>query len=201
MIKKYVKAGLLIVTLVIPALVFGFLRFFTTNHYNIPYFHPVKNSAGLVEVNKGDTVFYALPDINTYKFNNKLTVISYFGKNCVDSCEVMRDNLDRIYSLREGIKDLHFMLVSDTIVDVSARGWNDGLKLTRLADQDMRSILNWDYPGIAKTASGDRNNRWLLVDKDGHIRGYYNGASHEETDRLMAEIKILDLGEKRGLVK
>ncbi|REA59910.1 hypothetical protein DSL64_16520 [Dyadobacter luteus] len=201
MIKKYVKAGLLIVTLVIPALVFGFLRFFTTNHYNIPYFHPVKNAAGQIKVERGDTVFYALPDIGGYKFRDKLTVISYFEPNCVDSCEVMHDNLDRIYGLTEGIKDLNVMLVSDTIVDASVRGWKDGWRSVKLVDGDRTSVLLWDYQDPGKTVVGDRDNRWILIDKEGRIRGYYNGASHDETDRLMAEIKILDLGEKRGLVK
>ena len=201
MIKKYVKAGLLIVTLVIPALVFGFLRFFTTNHYNIPYFHPVKNVAGQIQVERGDTVFYSLPDIGGYKFRDKLTVISYFEPNCVDSCEVMHDNLDRIYGLTEGIKDLNVMLVSDTIVDASVRGWKDGWRSVKLVDQDRSSVLLWNYHDPGKTVVGNRDNRWILIDKEGRIRGYYNGASHDETDRLMAEIKILDLGEKRGLVK
>lgn len=201
MVKKYIKAGLLIVTLVIPALVFGFLRFFTTNHYNIPYFHPVKNAAGQIEVTNGDTAFYMLQGVGTYKFRDKLTLISYFDNDCVDSCEVMHDNLDRIYGLVEGIKDLHVVLVSDTIVDASVRGWKEGWQSVKLGSEERNSMLLWDYPEIPKTAAGDIDNRWMLVDKEGHIRGYYNGASHEETDRLMAEIKILDLGEKRGLVK
>lgn len=197
MIRKYVKAGLLIVTLVIPALVFGFLRFFTTNHYNIPYYHPVMNLDGSVKVVNGDTAFHVLPEIGTYRFKNKLTVLSFFDPNCVDSCEVMQDNLDRIYSLAEGVKDLNVVLVADTTVQLANKGWK-GLYLT---DEERNRFLFWDYPQVPQTAVGDIDNRWILVDKNGHIRGYYNGGSHEETDRLMAEIKILDLGEKRGLVK
>jgi protein SCO1/2 len=37
----------------------------------------------------------------------------------------------------------------------------------------------------------------VLIDADGHIRGYYNASDLEETNRLMAEIKILDYEKKR----
>jgi protein SCO1/2 len=201
MIKKYGKAGLLIVTLVIPALVFAFLRVFTTNHYNIPYFHPVKDAAGAVSIVNSDTVFYTLPEVGNYRFDGKLTVVSYMDASCEDSCTVMRDNLDRINGLKEGIKDLNLVLVTDTVAHISTNRWGDATPVIRLTTPQRDSLLMWNSLVAGKELVGGEYYRWMLIDKGGHIRGYYNGTSREETDRLMAELKILDLGEKRGLVK
>ena len=33
--------------------------------------------------------------------------------------------------------------------------------------------------------------QFILVDKQGYIRGFYDGTDPEEVDRLMAEVKIL----------
>ncbi len=44
------KAGLLIVTLVIPALVFTFLKFFATNHYDLQHYFPITDTSGKIVV-------------------------------------------------------------------------------------------------------------------------------------------------------
>ena len=191
--KKYGKAGLLIVTLVIPALIFTFLRFFATNHYNVPFYHPVTDMQGLIKGSNGDTLFYTVPD-EKLTLNGKLTVVNYFSEQCVDSCRIMRDNLNRIYALREGVKGLELLSLHETTVSDSVAvktGWRN----IQLNSSERDSILKWnDFVDVKKI--GAPENRWMLIDRDGHIRGYYNGADSEETDRLMAEIKILSIDDK-----
>jgi hypothetical protein len=113
----------------------------------------------------------------------------------------MRDNLDRINGLKEGIKDLNLVLVTDTVAHISTNRWGDATPVIRLTTPQRDSLLMWNSLVAGKELVGGEYYRWILIDKGGHIRGYYNGTSREETDRLMAELKILDLGEKRGLVK
>lgn len=192
--KKYGKAGLLIVTLVIPALVFTFLRYFTTNHYNIPRYHPVKDG-NKVQVVGGDTVFYTVPKTEGVTIEGNLTVVSYFETPCVGSCVVMRDHLARIAAMKDQIPGFSLITVYDStsqkeVVVQSMMG--TGVEMTRT----MRdSIFRWEELGSPKKL-GMAGNRWLLVDREGHIRGYYDGADREETDRLMAELKILSFEEK-----
>lgn len=191
--KKYGKAGLLIVTLVIPALIFTFLRFFATNHYNVPFYHPVTDTQGLIRGNNGDTLFYTVSG-DKLALNGNLTVISYLSQQCDDSCRVMRDNLNRIYALQEGVKGLELLSLQErTVSDSSAAkaGWRN----IQLSSHDRDSILKWNEFVDTKKI-GAPENRWVLIDRDGHIRGYYNGADSEETDRLMAEIKILSIDDQ-----
>ncbi|WP_221389889.1 hypothetical protein [Dyadobacter sp. NIV53] len=112
--KKYFKAGLLIFTLVIPALVFTFLRFFATNHYNIPFYYPLRDVNGHIMLSNKDTLFYSVQELNVkmpdgtdfpaHPFAGKLTVIHYQPeKVCDDSCQLVLSNLERIYGLREKI--------------------------------------------------------------------------------------------------
>lgn len=184
--KKFGKAGLLILTLVMPALIFTCLRFFTTNHYNIPFYHPVVDNAGQVKVNNSDTVYYEVPNLDGYSFRGKLTVVNYQGQECTDSCAVMRDNLNRIYTLRSHNKDLSILSVGDSVKGGSV---NDGWFSSRMSDSTRLDLFKWNYP--TSKVVYDKDCRWVLVDGTGHIRGYYRGADAGESDRLMAEIKIL----------
>ncbi|MCE7043990.1 hypothetical protein [Dyadobacter sp. CY312] len=191
--KKYGKAGLLIVTLVIPALIFTFLRFFATNHYNVPFYHPVTDTQGLIRGNNGDTLFYTVSG-EKLALNGNLTVVSYLSEQCDDSCRVMRDNLNRIYALQEGVKGLELLSLHERTVSdssVAKAGWRN----IQLSSHDRDSILKWNEFVDTKKI-GAPENRWMLIDRDGHIRGYYNGADSEETDRLMAEIKILSIDDQ-----
>jgi protein SCO1/2 len=192
--KKYGKAGLLIVTLVIPALIFTFLRFFATNHYDVPFYHPITDTQGLIKGSNGDTLFYAISD-QRLPLNGKLTVVSYFTEQCDDSCQIMRDNLNRIYALREAMKGLNLLSLQENVVNVDRSATKDGWSNVQLNTLDRNRILKWNE-FVAAEKMGTPENRWMLIDTDGHIRGYYNGADSEETDRLMAEIKILSIDEK-----
>ena len=64
----------------------------------------------------------------------------------------------------------------------------------------------WKFKELDSTAWGnlkhcdlimsDLDNRVVLLDTDNRIRGYYNIMEREETDRLIVELRILQLEEK-----
>ena len=209
--KKYFKAGLLIVTLVIPALIFTFLRFFATNHYNIPYYYPLKDASGNVVISKNDTVFYTVQELNIRTLNNsnfpahpfkdKLTVIHNLSGKCMDdSCQLVLSNLERIYNLREKIKSLNILTIRDSIsnavIQTPAFISKDGWIVLKVTPDEYKNVFDKTLkfqtlvPG-AKTNSV--KSKLILIDNNEHIRGYYNGSDPEEINRLMAEIKILNL--------
>jgi protein SCO1/2 len=208
------KAGLLIVTLVIPALIFIFLKFFATNHYDLPHYFPVYDTAGKVIINGGDTLFYKVPSINlkdtsgsfiTREFGNgKITVAGYLPENCLNTCQIVLGQSERILALKENIPNLNLLTLADHWTgakDIYPQSLNtkDWQVLTG-SDEEVKRA--WDstlkllteVPG-AKTNSLET--KLVLIDADGHIRGYYNASDLEETNRLMAEIKILDYEKKR----
>ncbi|TDE12356.1 SCO family protein [Dyadobacter psychrotolerans] len=216
--NKYSKAGLLIVTLVIPALIFTFLRFFATNHYGVPFYHPLTDSKGKVIVNNEDTLFYEVKGIKALKpdgqevskevFKNKLTVVNYLPGACDDTCQITMGNLDRVYQLRQAIVNLNLLTITgvpsdsseNTKVLQSKEGWLVVISSTSDLEETLNKTLKYQtkVPG-AKTNSA--NNKLILIDENGHIRGYYNGTDPEEANRLMAEIKILDFEKREALKK
>jgi len=215
--NKYTKAGLLVVTLVIPALIFTFLRFFATNHYGVPYYHPLIDSGGKIVIKNGDTLFYQVSGIKGIKsdgtkvpdgiFKNKLTVVNYLPENCNDTCQIALGNLERVYRLRESIKNLELFTITDSSYNIEGHkevreqdGWLFVKVLGSGAKEVLDTVLKYQTKvPAAKTNSTD--NKLILIDEDGHVRGYYNGSEREETDRLMAEIKILDFEKKEALKK
>jgi len=207
--KKYSKAGLLIVTLVIPALIFTFLRFFATNHYNVPYYFPLKDENGNVVINKNDTAFYAIKALNVKKsdgsslspnpFVGKLTVVHYQPGICDDTCQIVFSNMERIYNLREKNPSLNLLTICDTIPDVNktkpAFSDKDGWLISKVARADFNHVFNTTLKFQTKVPGAKTNSfksKLMLIDEEAHIRGYYNGYDPEEINRLMAEIKIFN---------
>ena len=89
------KAGLLIITLVIPALFFTFLKFFATNHYDLQHYFPITDNSGKIVVNNGDTTFYKVPVIHLKNTNGQVvseefgngqvTVVGYLPEHCLNT--------------------------------------------------------------------------------------------------------------------
>ncbi len=123
MSKKIVKAGILIVLLVVPALVFIFLKTFGENKFDLPYFFPEVNSNGTVKVVDGDTLFHQIPDftLNTsngedFSLNKKaseLKVVSFFFTRCGTTCPITNKYLSRIVDNFKG--DSRIKIISITV--------------------------------------------------------------------------------------
>jgi len=192
--KNFPKAGLLILTLVTPALIFVFLKFFGTNHYVLPYYNPQSNRNGQIVVENGDTLFSKNSEIKLKSaktsIEDKLTVVNYLPEICEDSCLLMLAQLERINNLTTDIPDLAILTLTES--GKQSSGYSDELgkgkwKVLPASNDEARNVLEKQL-GL-QTASFD--NKLVLIDKQGYTRGFYNGADSEDADRLMAEIKIL----------
>ena len=213
---KVLKAGLLIITLVVPALFFLFLQVFTTNHYDVPYFHPVKDLAGRAIVAHGDTIYYEVMPTRIKSIDNKvfpkeylkggLTVVSYLPRDCKDSCRIVFSQLERIYALRNSIPDVRLLTIAETVPflgdrfpgNLGGNAWKIGV----VSEMNRDSVLNIDFrfnTKVPKSKTNSIERKLILIDRQGHIRGYYIGTDNDEIDRLMAEIKILDYENKNRL--
>jgi hypothetical protein len=194
--KNFPKAGLLIITLVIPALIFVFLRFFARNHYDLPYFNPERNASGEILIQRGDTIFHQvknqiLPSKGN-SINGHLTVVSYLPEVCDDSCSLALSQLQRINATNDKIPEVSVLtLTTDLekqkvrIAELGSGSW----KFEKDSLGRISSFFNKEL-GYTPELSGI-SNMFTLIDTKGFIRGYYKGTDPEEIDRLMAEIKIL----------
>ncbi|MCF0051166.1 hypothetical protein LXM25_13940 [Dyadobacter sp. LJ53] len=203
--KNFPKAGLLIVTLVIPALIFIMLRLFATNHFDLPYFNPQLDSDGKVVIVNGDTAFKRTAELKLASGNSKLegniSVISFLPKECADSCKLVLSNLKRVYDMRSEANSLTIKTLSEDSLrsaighpeEMGKEGW----EILKVRPNEADALPDARPKSLGKTAElYPRESRLTLIDSEGYTRGYYNGADPAEIDRLMAEVKILNYEKK-----
>jgi protein SCO1/2 len=202
------KAGLLIVTLVIPALIFTFLQFFANNHYDLPYYHPLAAPNGSVVNEKGDTVYHQFSklaleqdsagDVIRENLIGQVTVVSYLPEECQDTCQLVLSQLERIKGLRKQIPYLSILTLAENGAESAVKSNGDGWRVLTAKHESLEECLDElrFQTVIPKGRVGSFESKLVLLDKKGFIRGYYEGSDATEIDRLMAEIKILHYEEK-----
>jgi protein SCO1/2 len=223
------KAGLLIVLIVIPALAFLFLKNFGRNQYSLPRYIPQMDStSGEVLMKTSivdgkeitDTVFHTVPGFTLTDQHNtqvtgdivkgKIHVADFFFARCPGICPKMSSQLQRVqeqflnnpdvvilsytvdpehdsvealqnYAQQYGaVKGKWYLLTGDRsqIYDLAKRGYFVNAREGNLQSADLEeNFVHTD--------------KFILVDKEGHIRGFYNGTDPKDVDRLNLEIKIL----------
>lgn len=212
--QKYIKAGLLIVVLVVPALIFLFLQGYTDNHFDLPHYVPLRDPATKqVLLNEKDTIFYQVKDYSLPSFDSqsvitlaqlegKTVVLSAFKNPCDASCEKTLNELTRINALHEAYPLFTIL----TIVNKN-EGLSDKVGSYRKAGWEVAVIPDSAYVGIVQGTfhllpedmakqTISFNNRLSLIDGNGYIRGFYDASKTEEVERLLAEIRVLEYNRK-----
>jgi protein SCO1/2 len=164
--QKYIKAGILTLVLVLPALVILFLHGFAENHFQLPYLVPITDSSGRISMNGKDTVFYQVPDTD----RGKIKIISFFTKTTSKQLVQQYSRVEKLASSEVFLANI------------------DGNEAEKEATQKYR------VPPLKKEKSLETipyNEQFVLLDKQGFIRGFYDGTNPEDVDRLTAEVKIL----------
>lgn len=232
--KQYLKAGILISTLVLPVLIFLFLRFFSQNHFVLPRYIPLIDSTNnqpiLNKISdlKGkviyDTAYHTIPnfsfiDQNGQQFSNqktkgKIYVANFIFTRCGLICPKVTSQMARVQDAFLNKKDI--LLVSHTVdpkfdAPVILKKYaekNDALDgkwffLTGDKAELYRMALKGYFVPISDASAYDKaitdpdkafihSEKMILVDKEGIIRGFYDGTDPKEIDRLIVEIKILE---------
>ena len=210
--RKYVKTGLLIITLAFPVLVFLFLKVFTTNHYDLPYFVPLRDVAANVIVQpNGDTTFYQIPDfsfqsigestLSAATLKGKTLLVSTLKSPCDDTCGKVLSQLARVQALHDTYPEFVMLTIvgggDDKLISElkkynnSSAGWQVAVVPDSTLDNVVRHVFRLAEK-VPEMQTIPPSARLSLVDGSGHIRGYYDTTDPEETDRLMAEIRILE---------
>ncbi len=122
MSKKFLKAGILLGILVIPAFVFVFLNTFGENRFDLPYYFPVLDESGKIVMSEGDTVFHQAPDFvltaqdgDTFRLNDlarDIKVVNFFFSRCGTICPLMNSTIDRVARNFKDKDPLHFLSVT-----------------------------------------------------------------------------------------
>lgn len=221
MLKKYIKAGILLIVLGIPAFVFIFLKVFGENKFDLPHYFPELTESGDVKVVDGDTVFVTVPrftltdqDSSLIQYQNSdISVVSFFFSRCGTVCPITNKNLLRVaenFKTNDAVKI--YSLTVDPVFDrpnilkkyASELGAN--YKNWKFLTGDKKYIYDLAIKGfklpVSDASEYDKNivdidqtfihsDKLLLVDTKGHIRGIYEGTNKSDIERLVVEIKVL----------
>ena len=201
--------------LIFPICIIYFLRGFGENKFVIPVYH--QNAA---EMSSDICVFpegqHYIPEFNlvnqknkpltTSYFDDHITVVNFFFTSCPTICPVMSNELIRVQG--NFYDNPNVRVLSVTVdpeydqPDVLARyaelaGAHE--KKWNFATGDKQGIYELIRCGFilpaqeAVTVSADfvHSDRFVLVDSQRRIRGYYSGTDRSDVDRLIVEMKIL----------
>jgi protein SCO1/2 len=160
--------------------------------------------------------YYAVPDfkfinqngqiVNQSFVKNKVWIANYFFTSCASTCPVMMANLLNVQ--KAFAKDSSVRIVSFTVDperDTAATLLNyaqaHGINTAQwqLATGTKADLYRYARKGLFITASdGDggaddfiHSSYLVLMDKDNHIRGYYDGTEASEIKILIDDIKKL----------
>jgi protein SCO1/2 len=165
---------------------------------------------------KSDTIYHKIPAfqflnqdsvwVNERTFNNQIYVADFFFTSCPTICPKMKTQMLRLYERYQ--KNTSVGLVSYSIdpdfdrpyrlktyaqkLQIKAPKWN-------LLTGDKKAIYQLGEKSYMVTAQEDKNEAggfvhsgaFILVDKNKHVRGIYDGTKSEEVDHLMEDMETL----------
>ncbi len=212
--KKVLILGLL---LLVPIFLFLFLKGFGTNHYSLPTYYPAIDEATEQPiVNNGDTVFQKIPDfrfvsqegktVSQADLNGSVYIANFFFASCQDICKKMSAQMERVndaFRNNPQVKLISYTVdperdsvaVLKRYAEMYQADPNKWLFVTGSKNQLYEHAQN-GYKVSAMQAPGTIPNfihseKLILVDKEKHVRGIYDGTNPQDVDRLITEITVL----------
>jgi protein SCO1/2 len=166
-----------------------------------------------------DTIIKAVPDfeftnqlgnkVNNETFKDDIYVVDFFFTSCPGICPVMTKNMLRVYEKYN--LDLKFLSHSiDQKRDDIPKLKKYAEKIGIINDEKWHFVMGTDE-GIKKMAKNymilayedttvaggfEHGGQFVLIDKQQHVRGYYDGTDEEAVDKLIDDIAILKLENK-----
>lgn len=209
----------LLVALFTPAL--GLVK----HHFQpLTYFYPIDVEYRTVDgVEVMDTIYHTIPKFNFIdqdgeEFGSedvvgKITVIDFMFTTCTGWCPIMTSQMQRLVWKLDGEDFEDVMFVSHTVdpetdtppvLKKYARKHKIDTERWVLLTGDKTAIYEHGVHGYFLAAEEDvlapdgflHSNMFVLVDRQGHIRGYYDGLSAVEVDQIADDVKMLMKEEK-----
>jgi protein SCO1/2 len=211
--KQVLFLGIL---LIVPVLAFLFLKGFGTNHYDLHYYYPETDDEGNAVLVNGDTTFRKVADfrltsqegktVSQADLNNSIYVANFFFANCQGICKKMTSQMTRVqekFKSNPNVKIVSYTVdpARDSVeaLDAYAQTYGADPKMWYFLTGPKKEIydlaINSYMLPAQETNDGTvdfiHSEKFLLVDKDKHVRGIYDGTSQKDVDRLMTEIQVL----------
>ncbi len=145
-------------------------------------------------------------EINFDRLKGYVWVADFFFTSCAGICPRMTEQMTRVqeaFKDNEKVKIVSFTVDPETdsvwVLSMYAKGWGaidgkwffvtgDKKKIYELARQGFKLPVEEGDEGPGDFIHSDR---FVLVDANGRIRGYYGGTDAEEVNKLIRDIKVI----------
>ena len=213
---RILQGLVLVCILLIPILIFLFLKTFGNNEYELPIFFqsgvdnpfqecPVSDSKQHVIPEFTFTNQYGMP-IGRSQMDGKITLVDFFFTSCPSICPVMSKEMERV---NDHFRDEPMVQIYSISIDPT---YDTPEILKSYAEEHHAIPGKWQFltgtkdetfqlarcgfvlPALDGNGVPDdfvHSDKFILIDDLGRIRGYYSGTTREEVDLLILEAKIL----------
>ncbi|MDE1191663.1 MAG: SCO family protein [Arachidicoccus sp.] len=207
--KKHIPLLFFSIIIIIPLAIFGAVSWYQRNISGLPFY----GEKYTIETSKP---FFTVPDfqftnqvnakIDQSFIKNKIWVANYFFTSCPSICPKMMHNLIKVQNAFAGNSDVR--LISFTVdpehdspqrLFAYAKQYGINALQWQLATGSKIDLYSFARKGLFVVATdgdggaGDfiHSDNLVLVDKDNHIRGYYDGTNDADVKKMMEDIKTL----------
>lgn len=201
-----------------PGLILIFLSKSDHSFKTLPYFGNKEVINAVAGADVPDTLYHAVPDFSfTNQFGENTTmedfegdimVVDFFFTTCPTICPIMTKQMARLQWMLEdaAYDDVSFLSHTvnpnnDTPEILLAYGQEEGADFEKwtFVTGDQEEIFEQGFQGYLLSTQEDsgapggflHSSMFVLVDRDRHIRGFYDGTSSKEVDDLVTDIKML----------
>lgn len=171
------KSSVLFLALLLPVLIFMFLRFFGKNEFSIPVFHERAIENQPAACDQDYELPYSIPNASAIRLSG-VTVVFFVA-------DLPKERLEENAFQMSRLKNQPFGQAITTV-------WVDS-RLQHFSDWGISPVVldSASYHQERTCIYLMQSNAMVLIDSSRQIRGYYKEASLKETDRLIMELKIL----------
>lgn len=208
--KKYKEALLILVIVGAPVLFYLLIKTGRQNYYFLPVY-----GERFYDEQIKDTVFHTIPDFNFTNqanksvsladFDTSIIVADFFFASCPDICPKLNRNLSKVVEKTAAMPNVKY--ISHTVdpendsvpvlAEYAARFKADPARwhFVTGSKQSLYEIAEKGYlvPVTAEDTTIDHTQNLILIDPWRRIRGYYDGLNPKEVEKLIDEIKVLQV--------
>ncbi len=207
-----------IIAILVVALGIGIAYKMIEHQQRLPIYNPADLSPELVDENVRDvrskhrTLPFSLTNQNNETITNefvkgKIHVVDFFFTTCPSICPIMSDQMEVVQKelgKRGDFKILSFTVDPDKDSPgvlkeyAELHGANDNVWQFLTGDKkDIYQLARQSYFAVTTKGAGDSTDfihteNFVLVDKKGRLRGFYDGTSADEVQTLIEDIEKLD---------